>query len=204
MNGKRLSGWMMCFLLFLLLGLGEIVHAIYLAFSGGLNFEETMYFAMEILVFLLVALFCRQKEQKRRRKEEREGPLLTEQQKKQMKNHKKEKLPIVIVPEGKPYLVMGIVFYLAFLVNVIVVILSFSWPKTLLAAVLGGISGYDVYKYMRIKTDLAAAKDREEILQRKKAARREALARRKAEEEKKARQQAEADKAKEEPAQGDE
>ncbi len=199
MDVKKMSGWTMGFLLFLLLGLGEIAHAVYLVFSGGLTFEETIYFVMEILVFLLVALFCRQKEQKRRRREEQEGPL-TEEKKQQLKNKKKEKQPIVIVPEGKPYLVMAIIFYVAFLVNVILVIGWFSWPKTLMAAVLGGISGYDVYKYMRIKTDLAAAKDREEILQRKKAARREALLRRKAEEEKKARE-AEAAKA---PAEQDE
>ena len=44
---------------------------------------------------------------------------------------------------------------------------------------------YDIYKYIRIKTDIAAAKDREAILQRKKQARREALKRRQEEEAKK-------------------
>ena len=72
----------------------------------------------------------------------------------------RERGPIVIVPEGKPYLVLGIVFYVLFFISVVVVLLWFTWPRALLSVVLAGISGWDIYKYMKMTNDLTIAQRR--------------------------------------------
>ena len=128
---------------------------------------------MEILLLLLISFFCSNKNRKKQEEARLSGPLVTEERQKQAKKGQKE--PIVICPEGKPYLIAAIGFYVVFLVSAIAMLVWFSWPKVLLSGTLGGICLYDLYKYMRIKTDIAAAKDREAFLQRKKQARREAL-----------------------------
>lgn len=164
--------------LFGLLAAGEAVHMIYL-WATGETVSPVAYLA-EILLFVLVSFFCAGKDQKNRQQQEKAGPLVTERQRQENKQKKKE--PIVICPEGKPYLIMGLIFYVLFAISVVVLLIWFSWSKALLSGVLGSISIYDIYKYIRIKTDLSAARDWEAIRQRKKQARREALERRQREE----------------------
>ncbi len=177
MEMKKLSIWVIATALFVLLIVGEVIHGIYLMVTVDAPFNF-IGFGAEILLFLLAAMFCWQKEQKRRREEERAGPLLTEQQKAEKKTREKE--PIVIVPEGKPYLVLGIVFYVLFFISVVVVLLWFTWPRALLSVVLAGISGWDIYKYMKIKNDLTIAQTQADIMKRKREARKAALERQKA------------------------
>lgn len=178
MNMKKMSMWSMVAWLFGLLAAGETIHMVYLWVTGE-DISPVAYLA-EILLFVLISFFCYGKNQKKRQEEERSGPLVTEQQKKENKGAKKE--PIVICPEGKPYLILGLVFYVIFAISVVVLLVWFSWPKALFSAVLGSISIYDIYKYIKIKTELSAARDREAIRQRKKQARKEALERRQREE----------------------
>ena len=177
MEMKKLSIWVIATVLFVLLIVGEVIHGIYLMVTVDAPFNF-IGFGAEILLFLLAAMFCWQKEQKRRREEVRAGPLLTEQQKAEKKTREKE--PIVIVPEGKPYLVLGIVFYVLFFISVVVVLLWFTWPRALLSVVLAGISGWDIYKYMKIKNDLTIAQTQADIMKRKREARKAALERQKA------------------------
>lgn len=184
MNMKKMSIWTMAAWLFGLVAAGETVRVIYLWITGA-NFSPIACL-MEILLLLLISFFCSNKNRKKQEAERMNGPLVTEEQRKQAVNNQKE--PIVICPEGKPYLVAAIGFYVVFLISAVVMLIWFSWPKVLLSGTLGGICIYDLYKYVRIKTDIAAAKDREAFLQRKKQARREALQRRREEEAKKAAQ----------------
>ena len=181
MNMKKMSIWGMTTWLFGLLAAGETIHMIYL-WASGEKISPAAYLA-EILLFALIAFFCSGKNQKKQEEARRSGPLVTEAEEKKGKKGGKD--PIVICPEGKPYLIAAIGFYVVFLMSVAVMLVWFSWPKALLSGTLGGICIYDIYKYIRIKTDIAAAKDREAILQRKKQARREALKRRQEEEAKK-------------------
>ena len=153
-----------------LLAAGETIRMIYLWATGGKI--SPIACLMEILLLLLISFFCSNKNRKKQEEARLSGPLVTEERQKQAKKGQKE--PIVICPEGKPYLIAAIGFYVVFLVSAIAMLVWFSWPKVLLSGTLGGICLYDLYKYMRIKTDIAAAKDREPFLQRKKQARREA------------------------------
>ena len=181
---KKMSMWTMAAWFFGLLAAGETIRMIYLWATGGKI--SPIACLMEILLLLLISFFCSNKNRKKQEEARLSGPLVTEERQKQAKKGQKE--PIVICPEGKPYLIAAIGFYVVFLVSAIAMLVWFSWPKVLLSGTLGGICLYDLYKYMRIKTDIAAAKDREAFLQRKKQARREALMRRQEEEAKKAAQ----------------
>jgi len=171
---KKMSMWTMAAWFFGLLAAGETIRMIYLWATGGKI--SPIACLMEILLLLLISFFCSNKNRKKQEEARLSGPLVTEERQKQAKKGQKE--PIVICPEGKPYLIAAIGFYVVFLVSAIAMLVWFSWPKVLLSGTLGGICLYDLYKYMRIKTDIAAAKDREAFLQRKKQARREALKRR--------------------------
>ena len=187
MKMKKLSMWMVFTLLFAILGGAEVIHMIYLWITG--DTPNVIGFIAEILLFVVAAFFCWGREDKRREEERRAGPLITEEQAKKEKDAPRKKEPIVICPEGKPYLIMGIVFYVLFLGSVIWILLDFTWPHFLIALFLASVCIYDIYKYMKIKNDLSIQQAREELMQRKKAARREALQRRRAEEEKKRREE---------------
>ena len=112
MKMKQLSVWMMFTLLFAILSGAEVIHMIYLWVTG--ETPNVIGFIAEILLFVVAAFFCWGREDKRRQEEKRAGPLITEEQKKKMKEAPRHKEPIVICPEGKPYLIMGIVFYVFF------------------------------------------------------------------------------------------
>lgn len=187
MKMKQLSVWMMFTLLFAILSGAEVVHMIYLWIKGA-N-PNVIGFIAEILLFVVAAFFCWGREDKRRQEEKRAGPLITEEQEKKMKEAPRHKEPIVICPEGKPYLIMAIVFYVLFLGGVTWMLLDFTWTHFFIALFLGSVCIFDIYKYMKIKNDLSIKQAREELMKRKKAARREALQRRRAEEEKKRQQE---------------
>ena len=188
MKMKQLSVWMMFTLLFAILSGAEVIHMIYLWVTG--ETPNVIGFIAEILLFVVAAFFCWGREDKRRQEEKRAGPLITEEQEKKMKEAPRHKEPIVICPEGKPYLIIGIVFYVFFLGGVTWMLLDFTWLHFFIALFLGSVCIFDIYKYMKIKNDLSIQEAREELMKRKKAARREALQHRRAEEEKKRQQEA--------------
>ena len=167
MKMKQLSVWMMFTLLFAILSGAEVIHMIYLWVTG--ETPNVIGFIAEILLFVVAAFFCWGREDKRRQEEKRAGPLITEEQKKKMKEAPRHKEPIVICPEGKPYLIMGIVFYVFFLGGVTWMLLDFTWFHFFIALFLGSVCIFDIYKYMKIKNDLSVKEAREELMKRKRS-----------------------------------
>ncbi len=164
--------------------IAEVIHMGYLFVRG--NEVNVIGFGFEILVFVVAGAYCYTKRAKEKEEAERAGPLYTEEQKQQMKKEKatKKREPIKICKPAAPYLYAAIFLYVVFLVLAVFVFLAFSWWILLSVFCVAGISGWCVWKYMKVKDRIYFEAEKERELQRKKKAARAAALRRQQESEK--------------------
>lgn len=153
----------------------ELANFAYLIFKGAeLNY---IGFGVELLAFVLLALFCQMKYKKAKIEAEKSGPLKTEKQKQEEKMNGKKREKIVLCKPAMPWLVSSIVIYFFFIGAMIWTFVRFSWPILGVSAVLVVLSGYCVYKYMSIKQKIALEETKKDMLERKKAAKLAAIER---------------------------